>query len=320
MFDKLKKQYQTNYLIRTAIDSYPDGICFAAQNGRPILASKTINKLAWEITGRTITNGEDMWKEISRRADSTKDNILLCKLPNGTIWQFQRKELSLKQGQFIQYEASDITELYHYRSRLVENNQDASLMHERQKELMKNIVQNNLDKELLHAKMHIHDAFGRVLIMTENELTHKSPESSEKELFAAWKAVISDMKNSAASGAENIQPENELVQVASLIGCHVEFEGRQPSARKPLLLLYAAIREALTNAVRHAGADKLTIHIEENDSAWNVRIESNGEKCEGPIHEGSGLTNLRRRLEQEGACLRYAYGQSLQLLLTIPKE
>ena len=40
------------------------------------------------------------------------------------------------------------------------------------------------------------------------------------------------------------------MQVAELIGCKVVFLGEQPKSRKALQLLYAAIREALTNAVR----------------------------------------------------------------------
>ena len=43
MFEKLKDRLHTVALIREAINSYPDGICFAAPGGRPILANKKIN-------------------------------------------------------------------------------------------------------------------------------------------------------------------------------------------------------------------------------------------------------------------------------------
>lgn len=320
MFEKLKKHYRTSHLIRTAIDSYPDGICFSTENGRPILANKTINNLCYAISAHTITNANVMWKEITESAISKKGGIYVLQLKDGTYWQFQRKELMIENERVIQYEANDITELYHYQSRLRENNREAALMQKHQKELLKNIVQNNLDKELLHAKMHIHDAFGQVLIMTENELTHKSKEIDEQEMLSAWQNVISDMENAAQSEPKTICPEKELTQVAGLIGCHVDFEGKQPASRKALLLLYAAIREALTNAVRHAGANRLTIHIQEEAISYRVRIASNGRPCDGPIQEGGGLTNLRRRLEQEGASLKYDYKPNVSLLLTIPKE
>lgn len=320
------RKFRTSMMIRNAIDSCPDGICFAASGGRPILANKTINSVCYELTGHTVINADSMWRELTelaipKEAESPAQDTVLCRLGGGSVWQFQKKRLTIDRSQITQYEASDITELYHYRNRLQENNICVSELHDRQRELLENIVQNNLDKELLRAKMRIHDNFGRLLIMTENVLTNKSSEMSESELFSAWEAVISDMENAAVvSETKDASPQNELVQVADLIGCRVEFQGKQPTERKALLLLYAAIREALTNAVKHAGADKLTIIINESGNKYRARILSNGRPCRSPIWEGSGLRNLRKRLEQEGAALDYRYEDGVELVLTIPKE
>ena len=172
MFRRLRERYRMSRAIRSAIDSYPDGICFAAADGRPILANKTINSVCYELTGHTVTNADSMWQDLEsralpREAEEPTQDILLCRLRDGAIWQFQRKNLIIDRAKITQFEASDITELYHYRNRLRENNICVSELHDRQRELLKNIVQNNMDKELLRAKMRIHDNFGRLLIMTE---------------------------------------------------------------------------------------------------------------------------------------------------------
>ena len=198
MFRRLRERYRMSRAIRSAIDSYPDGICFAAADGRPILANKTINSVCYELTGHTVTNADSMWQDLEsralpREAEEPTQDILLCRLRDGAIWQFQRKNLIIDRAKITQFEASDITELYHYRNRLRENNICVSELHDRQRELLKNIVQNNMDKELLRAKMRIHDNFGRLLIMTENALADNSSEMSERELFSAWENVISDM-------------------------------------------------------------------------------------------------------------------------------
>lgn len=327
MLQKLKERYHISRMIRNAINTYPDGICFAAADGRPILANKKINDVCYELTGHTITNATAMWQALSLRAipksheDTKEAESILCRIEDGTVWQFQRRLLQVDKSQITQYEASDITELYEYRNRLEENNRRVTELHNRQRELLKNIVQNNLDKELLSAKMRIHDAFGRLLIMTKNVLAEDNAEQNERELFSAWENVIADMENAAVTTeTREASPQKELIQVADLIGCRVEFQGRQPTERKALLLLYAAIREALTNAVKHAGADMLTIYISENNGQYDVEIQNNGRTAVSPIQESGGLSSLRKRLEQEGATLSYRYEGAVTLILTIPKE
>lgn len=329
MFQKLKRNYRISRLIRNAIDTYPDGICFAAADGRPILANKSINSICLRLTGSTITNANAMWEELRKTAEpqpsdmvkNSEKELLLCKVDDTAVWQFQKQWIEISSDRIVQYEASDITELYNYQNRLRENNIRAAELHDRQRELLKNIVQNNIEKEILKAKMQIHDQFGRCLIMTRNALADNADDKDSTELFAAWQEVIADMENAAVmSVAKASSPEKELVQVADLIGCKVKFHGKQPSERKALLLLYAAIREALTNAVRHAGADQLMIEIEEVDGEYTAVISSNGKTDVMPIREGGGLRNLRVRLEQEGATMNIRCDNGVVLELTIPKR
>ena len=108
------------------------------------------------------------------------------------------------------------------------------------------------------------------------------------------------------------------MQVAELIGCKVIFLGEQPTQRKALQLLYAAVREALTNAVRHADATELTVKIEQRKECYHIEISNNGNVSVSSITEGNGLSALRQRLEQEGATLKVLCDNSVSLLVDIP--
>jgi nitrate/nitrite-specific signal transduction histidine kinase len=219
----------------------------------------------------------------------------------------------------MQYEAADVTELYHYQMQLQEKNDQLSEMLERQKALLQSIVENNLKKEVLHTKMRIHSDFGRVLVMTENRLTNRDESEGDTEIFAAWDHVITDMENaSLREETVTASPQNELLKMAEMIGCKVEFIGEQPTERRALLLLYAAIREALTNAVRHAGADRLIVEIRHDERCCRVTIASNGRTGVTSIQEGGGLSDLRRRLEQEGASLLMEINNGVVMHVTIP--
>lgn len=65
------------------------------------------------------------------------------------------------------------------------------------------------------------------------------------------------------------------------------------------------VQEALTNAVRHAGARELQVSISRDGAGLRVRIADDG-RLRGPLREGNGLTGMRERIEAVGG--RLAFG------------
>ncbi|CAN7198664.1 histidine kinase [Pseudoduganella sp. LjRoot289] len=76
----------------------------------------------------------------------------------------------------------------------------------------------------------------------------------------------------------------------------------RPAAAHTLL---CCVQEAITNAVRHAGAALLTIDIRRNESGDSViaRIADDG-RGSGGAPEGNGLSGMRERLAEHGGALR----------------
>ena len=60
----------------------------------------------------------------------------------------------------------------------------------------------------------------------------------------------------------------------------------------------AVVREAVSNAVRHANADTLSVIVKVEDDLC-IEVVDNGQGIPGDI-TGSGLTNLRLRAEEAG--------------------
>ena len=61
--------------------------------------------------------------------------------------------------------------------------------------------------------------------------------------------------------------------------------------------LYRIVQEAVTNAVRHAGARRVTISVSESDGALHARIEDDGRGFDpGAPRDGFGLTGMRERV------------------------
>lgn len=323
-------------MIKKAIDSYPGGICFSALDGRVILVNEKMNQLIPELTGHTILNAKSAWEKLtnftnngkaeklsqswlSKDSNNGNDNRhrqLFFRFSDNSVWRF---ELRFLDSNTVQIEAAEITELYRLSEELYENTIQLRKMQKRQKSLLDSIVEVNLNKEILAAKMHIHDELGHCLLATTKAVTEDSLDDNADALRESWNSTIHDFSNiSTVWTVPDSSLQSELLQVAELIGCKVVFIGEQPAQRKALRLLYATIREALTNAVRHGNATELTVKIDQDKQKYHIEISNNGDVTVSKITEGNGLSALRQRLEQEGASLKVLCDNSVSLIVDIP--
>ena len=330
----MMKKKPSAKMIKKAIDSYPGGICFSALDGRVILVNEKMNKLVLELTGHTILNAKVTWEELEDFANNGKaeklpqswlpkdtDNEsprqqLFFRFSDSSIWRF---ELRFLDSNTVQIEAAEITKLYRLSEELYENTIRLQEMQKRQNSLLDSIVEVNLNKEILAAKMHIHDELGHYLLVTTKAITEDSLAENADVLRENWNSAIRDFSNiPTVWTVPDSTLQSELLQVAELIGCKVIFLGEQPKSRKALQLLYAAIREALTNAVRHAEATELTVKIEQDEKSYHIEISDNGSVSVSSVTEGNGLSALRQRLEQEGASLKVLCDNNVSLIVDIP--
>lgn len=321
-------------MIKKAIDSYPGGICFSALDGRVILVNEKMNKLMLELTGHTILNAKAAWEKLTNFANNGKaekltqswlpkepDNEstrqqLFFRFSDSSVWRF---ELRFLDSNTVQIEAAEITRLYRLSEELYKNTIRLQELQKRQKALLDSIVEVNLNKEILAAKMHIHDELGHCLLATTKAITEDSLAENADVLRDNWNSIIRDFSNiPTVWTVPDSSLQSELMQVAELIGCKVIFLGEQPTQRKALQLLYAAVREALTNAVRHADATELTVKIKQDKQRYHIEISDNGGVSVSSITEGNGLSALRQRLEQEGATLKVLCDNGVSLIVDIP--
>lgn len=347
MFERLRQNYSDTKMIREAIENYPDGLCFSASDGRVILANRKINSVSLALTGHTVTNAADLWNAVCENAEDAADSSQLLhsketlehlvRINENLVLQFRKTKMKIGHSDFFQYEAVDVTKLYSYSKELSENNEKLKALHERQREVLKTIVQNNVKEELLHAKMKIHGRMGELLIQTnkviedgekENLILQDKEQGMSKneskeltELYTDWETLVSDLRSASLYDEEKETAEiDELIRVAGLIGCKVIFDGKIPKEPEASHLFCILLREALTNAVRHAHANELFVHIEKAESEFKVRISDNGDVKPIEIHEGGGLATLRTKLESKGSTLKYEYENGLVLKASILRK
>jgi len=102
-------------------------------------------------------------------------------------------------------------------------------------------------------------------------------------------------------------------------------EGRSSERLAPALELaiYRVVQEALTNVVKHSGAERADVSILERDGTVAISVSDTGSGFDpGGSHAGFGLTGIRERVAQHGGYLEVASGpgRGTELRVTIPSR
>lgn len=87
-------------------------------------------------------------------------------------------------------------------------------------------------------------------------------------------------------------------------------------------VLALALREAVTNILRHAGATRCDVSLALQGGLIVFRISDNGKAVTqaGAVVEGNGLRGMQERVAQLGGWLGLQFEQGMSLELRLPME
>jgi len=174
----------------------------------------------------------------------------------------------------------------------------------------------------------LHDVLGHTLsvITLKSELAGKlmdrDPQRAGteiREVEQISRQALSDVRD-AIRGYRSRGLEAELAQAKSTLetaGVAAKFE----AARVPLpalqeSVLSMAVREAVTNVVRHAHAHTCSLRLEQRNGSCHLEIEDDGRG--GFQNEGNGLRGMRERVEMLGGTLTRDSQAGTRLAITVP--
>jgi len=102
----------------------------------------------------------------------------------------------------------------------------------------------------------------------------------------------------------------------------VELSDAPPMAARRMLQVLRVIQEAITNAVRHAGATKILVTARygaEHEYEYVIQVEDDGVGIADDVSPGRGLSNMRRRARELGGTLdvrRRSVGRGTEIRLS----
>ncbi len=178
----------------------------------------------------------------------------------------------------------------------------------------------------------LHDLLGHTLsvIVLKSELasrlTSTNPERAATEIrdverisrdaLAQVRAAVRGYQS--AGFASELRAACETLQTAGLVvesgaGSEVEATALSPAQEGVLAL---ALREAVTNVVRHAQASVCRLSLKRSGGYCELEVADNG--CGGDYREGAGLSGMRQRVESLGGALECDGSNGTLLRVKVP--
>ena len=281
-FRYYKKETITDFSIKKVIDECEFGILVL--KGKK---AKLINNKMYEILNKLNIKKDYITNIIKQSIDKIDKNYCV-KLEN------KYYVFVVNDNEIITF---DITEVYELHQKL--NEQNRKLEENNKKILLSidNIEELEKEKNLLKLKNKYHDILGQNLSILQQYLNRKniSQENFEEIKFMIQKMFI-DIEDTDDT---NTNLEN-LIKIHKKNGTDIIIDGKLPQNKKVAKVFFEIIREATTNAIRHAGSSKVFVNIKETLEETYMIITNDGRKSNEFITENQGIKDMRRKVEKLG--------------------
>ena len=309
--------------IKESFDNLPMAVCIF--NSRGLV--RLMNRRMLAVTAALLGSGAQTLDELQAALAQPPEGIVPLKnapsvyrFPDGTVLRFMQEQITDADGNvYQQVTASDVTELVARQDQLAAENERLADANRRAQRLLEQMPEIVREQEILAMKMRVHDDIGHSILAARQALLSGAGLGEMRHSAAVWERSVALL--SRANAAE--EPEDPLSYAyrrAEALHVRLLTDGALPKAGQTRELAALAIRECLTNCVRHAGGDELYVCAQADGSNFIVTITNNGAPPAGEITEGGGLSALRRRIERSGGAMTVAAQPRFSLTVTLPEK
>lgn len=317
------KRHLSRMSVKESFDNLPSGICFYEESGLLRLANVQIKELCFKITGKPLLSGADFWNMLAtetpilpneRVADGEKPMI---RTDDGKVYSFKRIAHEIEGKKVCEIVATDITRRYYLSEDLSKKNKELAALNRRMRAYGENIQKLTAEKETLNAKIRIHDELGKLLLSTRKSLSEDLTPEAKRELLSAWKTDLLAM--GSARSEKVTDTYSGLYAAAKSVGVTLKITGRKPDEKNLKKIVVTAAIECITNTVKHAKGNAVTVELTEKGSFLEIAVTNNGEPPKATIKEGGGFSSLRQLVEREGGTMTIKSRPCFLLEITLPK-
>ena len=281
-FKYYKKETMTDFSIKKVINECEFGILVLTSK-----KAKLINNKMYEILDKLNIKKDYITNIIKQSIDQLDKNY--CVKVEDKYYVFV-----INNNEIITF---DITEVYKLHQKL--NEQNKKLKENNKKILLSidNIEELEKEKNLLKLKNKYHDILGQNLSILQQYL---NKENITQENFEEIKFMIQKMFIDIEDTDDTNANLENLIKIHKKNGTDIIIDGKLPQNKETAKVFFEIIREATTNAIRHAGSSKVFVNIKETLEETYMIITNDGRKPNEFITENQGIKDMRRKVKKLG--------------------
>lgn len=306
-------------MLKESFDNLPVGLCFFDQNGIAVLCNRQMQRLFHLLAGHDLQALPDLRALLDGYPVTAPGHPDILLTPGIGAWRFTLCTVEAGGAAYTQAIVADVTELYRARQELQKDNRRLAADGERIRRLMAGMKDVIRDEEIVSAKIRVHKQVGDGLVKIRRLLVQRRP-TAELDV-SDWRRAIRllqrDNRTPDLPERENL---DALRKTAREMGVAVRLTGVLPAEPAAHELMLLAIRECVTNTVRHAGGDEVYAACAQTAQGASIRIVNNGRPPQGAIVEHGGLGSLRGRVEQAGGTMTIETAPRFALTVTVPEK
>ena len=281
-FRYYKKETITDFSIKKVIDECEFGILVL--KGK---RAKLINNKMYEMLDKLNIKKDYITNIIKQSIDQLDKNYCVKVEDKYYVFVINNNEIII----------FDITEEYKLHQKL--NGQNKKLKENNKKILLSidNIEELEKEKNLLKLKNKYHDILGQNLSILQQYL---NKENITQENFEEIKFMIQKMFIDIEDTDDTNTNLENLIKIHKKNGTDIIIDGKLPQNKETAKVFFEIIREATTNAIRHAGSSKVFVKIRETLEETYMIITNDGRKPNEFITENQGIKDMRRKVKKLG--------------------
>lgn len=314
---KWEKENITPASIKEAVDNLPVGICCYEPNGQVMMKNNMMENICLAYTGDSLLNAVSFRDALIANDNQAEDEALII-LQDDKVFSISDYPFSEDESMLRVMTATDLTEQYQNTRRLKQQQEIVVKLNKELSDYGKQIVSSITAKEVLNAKVKIHDELGANLLAMKRFILNGGTIEEGIAIENILHKNLQYLKNE--TGVIEKDEYAVILETAAKLDMKINVIGELTETQPLRHVIVSGIHECLTNTIRHAGGDELTVILEEDANMLIARFMNNGKAPEGEIKARGGLALLKALTDKSEGIMQILWNPKFELIIKLPRE
>ena len=319
------------------INVIPVGILYLDSRGRPLLMNRCMRKNLVEL--HMPTDLRDMsrtWNDLRKLSMQTPESSAnrahidldrfgrdraVVEISPSEIRLFVRDSVTVSGRPFERVVGLDVTEYAHAYDRLAQANHLLELAGQELQAQIEEVKKVADNAAYLRMRSRVHDVIGQRLSILHRYLEEgRLDDESLEQIDPLLRSITVDLRSGGAS--EPAEQLGDIVHAFGLVSVQIDIEGVLPEDARVAAAFLQIIREASTNATKHAQAHRVHVRLWQEghggDAIAHMTISNDGAPAPVSYCEGTGIPGMRHAAQDLGGSLEVRPAPPFTLAVSIP--